>query len=394
MLLWLLLIPTRLFARRLEDRQLGEAESLGRKRYRWTASKGSGREVLCYIHLGDRLRRPRDVVCPSLPSDVVFGEPFIVRSSRPCESWENELASYCNSAVVALSVQVRNHQQVGNRHYTFPRASTRSRLDCSSRVVSLFQAPRDWQLYNLAEETRRACCTNCSSGWDSAAPRGSLAREAGEMCRQVDRRTEAWLKAILSAVAKHAEGVPPPPRHAVVVHLRLGNTVDGSSHTVTDLLEKPNLAGHVPSFAYFDRVLPSSLVHGSHVVLVATITLDPGDQPVPFKSCLFVHGLKDYLIDKRNASVVDVRVGEKPDDDFAFMAQSTTFVPAAGALSHVVSTLVRHRGGTVLPGLADAKPVTVEPVEPESKAAPRPAPQDDDFEATTIDSKAIDLLLT
>ena len=45
---------------------------------------------------------------------------------------------------------------------------------------------------------------------------------------------------------------------------------------------------------------------------------------------------------------VRLRLGQPPDDDFAFMARAARFVPAGGGFSRLVAALVRRFGGAVL----------------------------------------------
>lgn len=352
-------------------------ETGAKKWYRWTdppVGQETSADVSCHIRIIDSLRRARDDVCSSLPVDIPFGEPFVVRSLRHCIHWEHELASFCqsNASVSVQSSEVTRNQQDANRVLAFPSVAIRSSYECSSRITNLFQAHRDWQNYHLMLQIRRTCILysiRCSKGAsasmyancthdDRRLPVGSIVREVTDQCKDMrsDPGGESLMQLIFNAVLKRSEWLPLPPLGAIVIHVRVGSPVENSPYSVKELLypdrqqfqSVQRKSSAIMPIAYFDHILPSGVVYGSRIVLVVTSEATRGKQgPVPFKSCLFVHWLKQYFIE-RNASVVAIRIGEKPDDDLVYISQSSTFVPTAGLFSGLAAELVKRRGGTVL----------------------------------------------
>lgn len=344
------------------------------KRYRWTehpVRQESAADVSCHISIIDPLHRARDDVCSSLPVDIPFGEPFVVRSRRQCAQWEHELASFCqkNASLSVQSSEVTRSQQDMSRHYFFPSVAMGPSRECSDRVTNLFRAHREWQTYDLMLQIRQSCMLHsigCGKGTSASTyancthndirlPEGSIAREVTDGCRVMssDNRGELLLELILNAVLKRSESLAPPPLGAIVIHVRVGSPVDNSPYSVKGLLypeRQPGLRrwSTIPPIAYFDHILPSGVIYGSRIVLVVTSEATGRRQaPVPSKSCLVVFWLKQYFIE-RNASVVAIRVGEKPDDDLVYISQSSTFVPTAGHFSGLAAELVKRRGGIVL----------------------------------------------
>ena len=167
-----------------------------------------------------------------------------------------------------------------------------------------------------------------------------------------------------------------PAPHDIVIHLRLGDVVDGSAFSVQELLTRarpyyPASNGSVyvyPAQHYQDVIVPTKLLLLSSLLRqqqqqqsTTTIYLVAGAHggwqpnhsvPSTTKSCAYVLHLRDYLL-RLGAARVELRLGGLPDEDLLFMARARYFVPGGGGFSRTVSWLVQELGGTVLGGAVE-----------------------------------------
>ena len=164
-----------------------------------------------------------------------------------------------------------------------------------------------------------------------------------------------------------------PPRDAVVVHLRVGDVLDFSRHTVVEMLADytyyyPNYPGlfHARS-AWNKYVMPLSFFAGLQIPPGETVVLGmattknafkdtvrrdadgsliPISERDPLKSCQYVDAVAKHF--RRRGHPVVIRSGNAPDDDIAYYSRSSFFVPTGGSFSRLLAALVTRVGGVVL----------------------------------------------
>lgn len=167
---------------------------------------------------------------------------------------------------------------------------------------------------------------------------------------------EAVRKAITIGIRSQPANAERPGASDIVVHLRIGDVVDYTAVSVQQLLDsqrifyptEPN-SQYVKTLSFYKSRNMTDLVRKRTVVLVAAAhagwnaTLRP---PLPIKSCLYVHSLKNFFT-QLGAASVKLRLGNTPDADMYFMSQANFLVPSGGGYSRVAACFVMHNQGKV-----------------------------------------------
>ena len=155
--------------------------------------------------------------------------------------------------------------------------------------------------------------------------------------------------------------VAAPQPHDIVVHVRLGDVIDGSAYSVQELLAAPrpyypndNRTVYVQPFSYYDYHISDALLHAApRVILVGAAHggyAVRNTVPRTVKSCYYVRLLRDYFL-QRGARQVELRLGGTPDEDVLYFSQASYFLPSGGGFARTVGWLIQELGGVVLGGV-------------------------------------------
>jgi len=143
----------------------------------------------------------------------------------------------------------------------------------------------------------------------------------------------------------------------VVVHVRMGDVIDNANRPVVDMLTDQTFYypehrhsdwnRYVMPLKHFDAIA-AQLAPGEPVTLVGSPHQPDGATwTEPFsKSCVYTYAVAMHMQEMGHR--VQMRVGQAPDDDFVFMANSKTFAPSGGLYSQLVQAMVNKNGGQVL----------------------------------------------
>ena len=158
-----------------------------------------------------------------------------------------------------------------------------------------------------------------------------------------------------------------PPRDAIVVHLRVGDVVDFSRHSVTEMLADYTYYYPNNIHSWNKYVMPLSFFAGLQIPPGETVVLGmattknafkdtirrkadgslvPLSAGDPLKSCQYVDAVVKHF--RRRGHPVVLRSGNVPDDDIAYYSRSSFFVPTGGSFSRLLAALVQRVGGVVL----------------------------------------------
>ena len=319
----------------------------------------------------------RETSCRTLPAHLPFGEPFVI-STEPgdaaCDQVANDLRQHCflaSSQVTATPAETSM-----NDVFLFPDAFKRMKMyyhaqdggSCLQHARDL-RMPDSWSLYRLADTSRAFCdlhpfvcafCENpaseCSKNCSVSPlylPVGSLALHVSSLCQH----GLTWVEALDLAIDKRKKCAPveAPPPGALVVHLRVGDVIDATNYTTSDLLTEQRrfyadpMSVYVKPLSFFDTFVESSFLRNRTVILVASATVGEhvsATPPLPSKSCMYIH-IRRYFW-SRGAGHVQLRLGNLPDDDILYMSMADFFLPSGGGFSRLPAYFVEKRGGTIL----------------------------------------------
>lgn len=340
----------------------------------------SSDEPTCFARV--KATHSQERLCPRLNSSLIYGEVFPINCNetdtfsveQDCKYDYGTCPTYCkrNSSVTGITFQETAATAVTALDPHF--------LQCSKPEQYMpLEMPNEWSHYQLIDQTQRLCglrtmqCefisdlgrakmrkTNCSYD-ELRLPEGSLARAIGDKCAIAKypkkEHDEIFRNVVQERHHTHAQEGPGPTD--VVIHIRIGDVVDHSHHSVRELLEEPRAfypdayvqTVYVKPYSYYDNVIPDSVVEGATVHLVGGTHAGFSKVALPrlpIKSCMYVQALQEYFLTQRKARNVKLRLGQTPDDDVLFITQSKQFVQGGGGFSRVMGDLVQGFGGTVM----------------------------------------------
>jgi len=130
-----------------------------------------------------------------------------------------------------------------------------------------------------------------------------------------------------------------PSNDVVVVHLRVGDTIELLDNSVDDFLNGPLISPYVYNLEYYKNILeklPTSIknmvfVYGNHRPQVGFE-----------KSTEYIKKLKSFFESKDYN--VTTRSNEDADLDFVFMCNSKHFVKGGGGFGDIIADLVKIKG--------------------------------------------------
>ena len=132
-----------------------------------------------------------------------------------------------------------------------------------------------------------------------------------------------------------------PPAQVLVMHLRVGDVIDYSKHTVDDFLQRQTC----DTFCYV-RPLQSILDSAAQSKMKKIVLVAGAHVPDPLpKSQRYLESVMKTL--ENNGYEVTMRLAGHPDDDLVYMSNATHFSPSKGGFSRIVTRLINMNGGAV-----------------------------------------------
>ena len=201
---------------------------------------------------------------------------------------------------------------------------------------------------------------------------------AADYLRATDQEED--FEALAGLVRKYNASVT-PAKSAAVVHLHVGEILEDYHKDVsvdallqgpefcewkeiarTDLLRKGGVGKtkqsdedeelmrhcYVLNASYYKRQIKKLQHRGPNVKDVVLVAVSPNDASgMGFRrSSAYIRGVRRLF--KAAGYRVHLRLGQKPDDDFALMSRATYFVQGGGGFSILIAGVVAELGGTVL----------------------------------------------
>jgi hypothetical protein len=139
-----------------------------------------------------------------------------------------------------------------------------------------------------------------------------------------------------------------PDKNTLVIHLRIGDVIDGSKFSIDDFLDEDNeIMGvkynkrgvqYVRPISFYKKIVQQiQNLPIKKVILVGGFHID-GDHS---KSLEYVKHIKNFF-ESHNYMVTE-RIDHDPDEDFIFMSNSTYFVQSGGGFSKLIADLVKNK---------------------------------------------------
>ena len=228
----------------------------------------------------------------------------------------------------------------------------RETMKCTTEEISNFEMPKQWELYRFSDLFRNNVKDFNYHTWRTKFPWNSSL--FGEYHSEAIKRGIGWrnFDLLYEIVRRRESEVAPPPENTTVIHLRIGDVMGRDYQTVLDLLQHTNL--YYPKLAFSHYVKPlrfySSLPKAENVVLMGGLHLIKHSFEET-KSCQYMSVLKRFF--EASGSKVYLRLGNPPDKDLLYAAQSKTFVQGGGGFSSILAQLVERSGGKVIGHLQD-----------------------------------------
>lgn len=157
----------------------------------------------------------------------------------------------------------------------------------------------------------------------------------------VRSKTQHDYKLLKQICKERADPSNTPSTKVLVVHLRVGDVIDYSKHTVDDFLQRKtcDTGCYVrPLQSIMDSAARSKM---KKIVLVAGAHVP---DPLPQSQCYLERVAKTL---ENNGYEVTMRLAGHPDDDLIYMSNARHFSPSNGGFSRIVTKLVEMNGGSV-----------------------------------------------
>jgi len=137
----------------------------------------------------------------------------------------------------------------------------------------------------------------------------------------------------------------------IVVHIRTGDVIDNSKHSVDQLLSKERKFGsgnwrqvYVKPLSYYKSLLKKidKLGLDKNIILVTGFHKEDDHS----KSLQYIDKIQKFF--EKNGYLVTTRINRDPDEDFVFISTSKYYIPSGGGFSRLLSSMVVSLGGMVI----------------------------------------------
>jgi hypothetical protein len=158
-------------------------------------------------------------------------------------------------------------------------------------------------------------------------------------------RDKENIEVLASIVKKRSEQLP--AIQGCALHLRVGDVIETSSHSILELLSEPRLfvpgknwSQYVPCWNKIEQCLDHRDSQGGYITIFAgTHSKDITNFP---KSCQYIDTIQ-RLLEQKGYSV-SRRLGEDPDEDFVLMTTAPYFIQSGGGYSKLISDVRKKLG--------------------------------------------------
>lgn len=167
------------------------------------------------------------------------------------------------------------------------------------------------------------------------------------------------LQKCISLYKNNNNSMTTPDKNTYVIHIRVGDVIDGQSEDVATILSRPiyysfysntpfnffnnHFNTYTKNINYYEsklKVLQSYPI--KKIIIVAGSHIFSNYD----KSSLYINCIALYF---RNSGYdVSLRLGHNSDQDLYFMSHASYFTPSGGGFSSIVSTLIKEKGGIII----------------------------------------------
>jgi len=254
---------------------------------------------------------------------------------------------------------------------------------CVGEAVEAFRLPGGWSRYQLADALRgyegpsvKKLCGDRYTDPVWAQFLGNISVYPDSLACEVYREPKSNPKELIQRrlwrVVKRRMGNHTPEDDVLRMHIRVGDVIDGSEHSVERMLthqtyyypgeqKKAAWNHYVLSMADVDKILKKMrpqkiiLVAGAHcpdcqnLINCQNLSACPAARlciSCPLvKTCQYTHALASYMT--KRGYPAELRSGHNPDEDFLFLSRGQSFIPSGGSFSNLIANMVRRHNGTV-----------------------------------------------
>ena len=201
----------------------------------------------------------------------------------------------------------------------------------------------NWEMYRLGDMFKTERLRSMMDGYQRHIENfpDSI---AVEYMNKLGENYQLLLQIVNERTNKHPELIP--NNHTLVIHLRTGDVIDLSNHTVDEFLKFKNLTNHhyTRPLSFYDNMfndIKTQNITFDHVMVITGFHRNIDHK----KSISYI----DYIIKhiERMGYNVTLRINQNPDDDFITMCNSKYFIISGGGFSRMTANIVRLKGGKV-----------------------------------------------
>jgi hypothetical protein len=253
-----------------------------------------------------------------------------------------------NTCYIILAVLVfvvtfliaNKHVRVEREYWTFQAQKVIKPTDTTK--CSLFTGST---LYRLGDMIRQ------SNRWESDGQEYHFENYPSSIASEYMRRTNSKNNmSVLEDIIRHrsADDINLPESDTLIIHLRVGDVVEGSQSTVSEILSDYTYlnsylwSNYTPPLKHVRKKLESVKTKIRKITLVAASHEDI-DTP---KSCQYIAAIQQYL--ENLGYQVTLRLGQDPDTDFIFLCNATHLIPSTnGGFARLIKTMCARLGGNI-----------------------------------------------
>lgn len=178
----------------------------------------------------------------------------------------------------------------------------------------------------------------------------------------VRNTNESFNHSVLSEILSKST-VSLAPEDALVVHLRIGDALDGDfphlphveATSVKDYLEKQQAWPYIRPMSHFRQAVRAAKKNGIKSVVLVAASHTPKYAPYP-RSRRYISRIKS-MIERRFKLPCNERFGKRADEDFAFMSSAKHLCLTGGNFSVIAYLMAKSSGCTIYGGLPEVRPL-------------------------------------
>lgn len=158
---------------------------------------------------------------------------------------------------------------------------------------------------------------------------------------------------IVDQILKEAEEEDPsfvrPPSDALVMHLRLGDVIENSNNTVTEMLAQGGDPWHTNTYKSAIKSINEYLSDIESSGLSKIVIRGGSHDPHYYKKSRIYAGCLFRAIRAAGHNSAEMELeGMDPDHDFYFMGYAKNFIVSSGGFSRLMGTMVKRHGGRIV----------------------------------------------